>query len=194
MAGRDAWNQGRPDDLAAFFAPNGDLIAADGTHLTDRAAIAEYYRQALSGPYGSLRLLNFKLLGSCQISAGVSVIDGTWEVHAPAGAARASAAVASCDSLGAAHSRAFGGRNAKTARRDDDRSKARGLHGAAARDGCGRRSLARSGGGRWRHDTSGAGKGHQQNCAPARHVILDRAAGLQELRGLPRPTASMKGR
>lgn len=91
----NAWNQGRPDDLAAFFAPNGDLIAADGTHLTDRAAIAEYYRQALSGPYGSLRLLNFKLLGSCQISAGVSVIDGTWEVHAPAGAARASAAVAS---------------------------------------------------------------------------------------------------
>jgi uncharacterized protein (TIGR02246 family) len=52
-----AWNRGSGADLAAVFAPDGDLVAFDGTHLNGRGEIAPVHQHLFDKWLAGTRLV-----------------------------------------------------------------------------------------------------------------------------------------
>ena len=74
---------GRKDAAAAaaLFADDCDGIALDGTVLTGRAEIREYYAPNLAGKYASLQITGVEFDAPRAVTADVALLNGTWLVH-----------------------------------------------------------------------------------------------------------------
>jgi uncharacterized protein (TIGR02246 family) len=87
----DAWGRTDARGCAALFAPDGDLIAADGEICTGPDAVEAYYDRQLSGPYKDLTVSDVEVGGIRPLGTDTAVMNGSWLVHGlpgPAGRTR----------------------------------------------------------------------------------------------------------
>ena len=67
--------------IGDLYADDCDLIGIDGTVLTGRKAIAEYYDVELHRKYAKVRMTDVMFEPPRRIAADVAMLNGTWMVH-----------------------------------------------------------------------------------------------------------------
>jgi uncharacterized protein (TIGR02246 family) len=67
--------------IGALYSDDADLIGIDGTVLTGRKAIADYYEVELHKKYANVKMTDVSFEPPRPIATGVAMINGTWMMH-----------------------------------------------------------------------------------------------------------------
>lgn len=77
----DAWGRRDARGCAALYAPDGDLIAADGDVCAGPDAVEAYYDRQLSGPYKDLKVSDVEVGAVRPLGIDTAMMNGSWFVH-----------------------------------------------------------------------------------------------------------------
>jgi uncharacterized protein (TIGR02246 family) len=67
--------------IAALYSDDADLIGIDGTVLTGRKEIGDYYNVELHRKYANVTMTDVMFEPPRRITKDVAILNGTWMVH-----------------------------------------------------------------------------------------------------------------
>lgn len=74
------WMEGDAQGCADLYDVDGDALAVDGTFLSGRDAIKQYYDGVMSGKYSGFVVRKLETAGLQALGAGWALLDASWEV------------------------------------------------------------------------------------------------------------------
>src|SRR5687768_14480985 len=77
----EAWGRRDAKACAALYAPDGDVVAVDGSVLRNPAELERYYEEQLSGPYKDYTTSNFQFDAVRALSPTIALQNSSWLLH-----------------------------------------------------------------------------------------------------------------